>query len=248
MVPGICTQCGASVNVDAEKEYAYCEYCGTRFSIKQAISNYNIQHTLIGHADTVNVFSGATAANLIERGFILLEDGQPEKAKGLFDYALNLDPRNWKAYLGMLLFNKGLNKEAELGDLEQSFEDDTNYMRCMQYAPDDVKTRLSSYLDQIKARIQYDIQLRKEEHDRLVHIAERNRLIEAAKKKNKSLMIISIISALLCTVVIGIIPSIICLVLSIKRIRKIGSTKHLTIATTAAVMGICFWIYMLVTV
>ena len=248
MVPGICTQCGAAVSVDAGKEFAYCEYCGTKFSTKQAIINYNIQHAAINHADTVNVYSGATADNLIERGFILLEDGQPNKARKLFDNALNTDPKNWKAYLGMLLLNEGLSREDELGDLEHSFEHDTNYLRCMQYAPDNVKDRISSYVDKVEANIQYSIQLQQEEQDRLAQIAEINRLVQAEKRKNKILMIVSIISALLCIVVIGIIPSIICLVLSIKKIRKTGPTRHLTIALIASVLGICLWFYIFSTV
>jgi len=37
---------------------------------------------------------------LVDRGFVLLEDGEFEEAKELFDDALRIDYKNWRAYLG----------------------------------------------------------------------------------------------------------------------------------------------------
>lgn len=55
LVAAICTQCGAQLDVDPEKEAAVCPYCGTPFIIEKAINNYNIQHAHIDHVDNVNV-------------------------------------------------------------------------------------------------------------------------------------------------------------------------------------------------
>ena len=49
-VPAICTQCGASLEVDPSQEAAVCKYCGTPFIVEKAINNYNIEH-----ADNVTI-------------------------------------------------------------------------------------------------------------------------------------------------------------------------------------------------
>lgn len=55
MTPAICTQCGASVEVDAQQEAAVCRYCGTPFIIRKAINNYNIQNATVKHVDSINI-------------------------------------------------------------------------------------------------------------------------------------------------------------------------------------------------
>ncbi|MBE7074941.1 MAG: hypothetical protein E7376_03080 [Clostridiales bacterium] len=59
LVPAKCTQCGASVEVDNEKEAAICSHCGTAFIVEKAINNYNITNNITNHihADVVNVVS-----------------------------------------------------------------------------------------------------------------------------------------------------------------------------------------------
>ncbi|MCR4950848.1 MAG: hypothetical protein K6A40_05945 [Solobacterium sp.] len=44
-VPAVCTQCGAKLDVDPEKDAAVCPYCGTPFLVDKAIQNYNINYT-----------------------------------------------------------------------------------------------------------------------------------------------------------------------------------------------------------
>ena len=52
LVPGTCTQCGAKIDVDPQKDAAVCPYCGTPYVVEKAISNYNtfnIHHTRINN-------------------------------------------------------------------------------------------------------------------------------------------------------------------------------------------------------
>ena len=44
-VPAVCTQCGAKLDVDPDKDAAVCPYCGTPFLVDKAIQNYNINYT-----------------------------------------------------------------------------------------------------------------------------------------------------------------------------------------------------------
>ena len=53
MVPAICTQCGAALQVDSAKDAAICSHCGTPFIVEKAINNFN---TTV-HAGTV-IISG----------------------------------------------------------------------------------------------------------------------------------------------------------------------------------------------
>ena len=45
LVPAICTQCGAQLNVDPDQRVTTCHSCGTEFVTQQAITNYNIYIT-----------------------------------------------------------------------------------------------------------------------------------------------------------------------------------------------------------
>ena len=42
LVPAVCTQCGAALEVDPTQEAAVCKYCNTPFIVDKAIQNYNI--------------------------------------------------------------------------------------------------------------------------------------------------------------------------------------------------------------
>ncbi len=55
MMSAICTQCGAQVEVDAQREKAFCQYCGTQFIVEKAINTYNVQHAIIEHVDSINI-------------------------------------------------------------------------------------------------------------------------------------------------------------------------------------------------
>lgn len=41
LIPGICTQCGATLSVDKEKDAMVCPYCNTPFVVEKAIQNFS---------------------------------------------------------------------------------------------------------------------------------------------------------------------------------------------------------------
>lgn len=61
LVPAVCTQCGAALEVDPTQEAAVCKYCNTPFIVDKAIQNYNIKNAKIEHVDTVNIDMKGTA-------------------------------------------------------------------------------------------------------------------------------------------------------------------------------------------
>lgn len=61
LVPAVCTQCGAALEVDPTQEAAVCKYCNTPFIVDKAIQNYNIQQAKIEHVDNVTIDMKGTA-------------------------------------------------------------------------------------------------------------------------------------------------------------------------------------------
>ena len=65
MVPAICTQCGAKLDVDISKDAAICPYCRTPFVVEKAINKYKTEYH-IEHADIHVESFGASVANTIK--------------------------------------------------------------------------------------------------------------------------------------------------------------------------------------
>lgn len=61
LVPAVCTQCGAALEVDPSQEAAVCPYCNMPYIVEKAVRNYNIRNAKIEHADTVNIDMKGTA-------------------------------------------------------------------------------------------------------------------------------------------------------------------------------------------
>ena len=89
LVPAVCTQCGAQLEVDPSQEAAICRYCGTPFIVDKAIQNYTIQHAKIEHADTVNIdmkgaadsFFGFLGTQMSERRALRREERKEERTQ-----------------------------------------------------------------------------------------------------------------------------------------------------------------------
>ena len=61
LVPGICTQCGATLSADTSKDRMLCPYCGTPFIVEKAINK-----TVSSAANTV----GRELGKQIARGIL----------------------------------------------------------------------------------------------------------------------------------------------------------------------------------
>ncbi|MBO7676309.1 MAG: hypothetical protein J6S49_02170 [Erysipelotrichaceae bacterium] len=65
LVPAICSQCGATLEVDPSQEAAVCRFCNTPFVIEKAINNYNVKYANIEHADNVNIDLSGTVKEVL---------------------------------------------------------------------------------------------------------------------------------------------------------------------------------------
>ncbi len=81
LVNAKCTNCGATLTIDNNKEAAVCEFCNSAFIVEKAINNYNITHNI--NANVVNIYNQAnnTSNNdfLIESGKLLRYIGNSQE-------------------------------------------------------------------------------------------------------------------------------------------------------------------------
>lgn len=77
LIPGICTQCGATLTVDDTKDCMICQYCNTPFIVEKAIHNfyntYNISNS------TVNIYAANNNDFVIRAGVLKEYNGAATK-------------------------------------------------------------------------------------------------------------------------------------------------------------------------
>jgi len=85
------------------------------------------------------------AVPLIKRAFISIEDKEFDKAQQLLDQALNIDPENAKAYVGLLLVEYGYTHEEQLNDCGEGLEERNLYQRALRFADAGYKRIIIGY-------------------------------------------------------------------------------------------------------
>lgn len=110
LVPAICTQCNAQLEVDNSQEAAVCKYCGTPFIVEKAINNYVVKNTINVENASFNV-SGVNIDNLLRRALEFEVAGDIEKALDYCNKVLDVDIDNKEAreYIARLEKAKGIN-------------------------------------------------------------------------------------------------------------------------------------------
>ena len=90
---------------------------------------------------------------LLDRAFILLEDGDAEKADAICEQVLNQEPKNPRAYLLKLMMELNVKREENLKYIEKPFDKNPKYQRIMQYGDSALKSKLTSYISYINQKI-----------------------------------------------------------------------------------------------
>lgn len=135
-------------------------------------------------------FSSSDA--LTERGKIFLEDGDFQKAIEYYDKALDTNPHDAKAYLGLFLANNGVKNTEEAKTLSVDIENSKGFQRALKYAADADKAYLQDLSEQVNRRFLLRVlcmQLKKIEtmraKDEAARKAEEERK-EAERKANEA--------------------------------------------------------------
>ncbi|MGN0763882.1 MAG: TIR domain-containing protein, partial [Aristaeellaceae bacterium] len=106
-------------------------------------------------APTVVVQSDGTAANvqsLLGRAFMALEDGDFAKADEFCEQALNLDFQNARAYLGKLMAELHVRREADLSGQPRPLEHNGHYQKALRFADKTLKAELTGWNEAIIQR------------------------------------------------------------------------------------------------
>ena len=89
---------------------------------------------------------------LLERAFMFLEDGDFARADEFCEQVLNLDPKNGRAYLGKLMAQLQVRREADLKHQPQPFDGNGNYQKVLRFGNDALKAQLRGDIEYINNR------------------------------------------------------------------------------------------------
>jgi len=103
LVPAKCTECGASIEVDASKEAGICSHCGTAFITEKVINNfttnYNTVHNITNNVTKIiNGKEKDDGEDFFNRGLTNLKLKKFESARVNFDKAITKNPEIAKYY------------------------------------------------------------------------------------------------------------------------------------------------------
>ena len=131
-----CPSCGADIELDESREFAFCSYCGSKVMQEKKIVELK---------GKVKVDGISTVDKLLERAYILVEDEDYNQAEKSFDKVLEIEPKCADAYWGKVLC------EFEISDIEIAkkhgidITKSTNYKRALSFASEDKKEKYLNY-------------------------------------------------------------------------------------------------------
>jgi len=105
LIAAKCTNCGANLKIDKDKDAGICSYCNTAFITEKAINNYN---TYVTNNHITNITKNIYGREIKEsdeylksgEGFLKLDER--DKAEEMFNKALECDPLDYRAWLGLV--------------------------------------------------------------------------------------------------------------------------------------------------
>ena len=95
-----------------------------------------------------NTEHSAEAEVLLKRAFLVIEDGDWEKAKGLLEMVLNIDPENAKAYVGKVMAEKQIKTVEEIGQSNINLSKSNDFKNALRFADDKYRAYLESLQNQ----------------------------------------------------------------------------------------------------
>ena len=105
-----------------------------------------VKETIVATAAAINV------APLLKRAFMFLEDGDFDRADEFCEQVLNQDPENTQAYLGKLMAELHIKRQADLANCSEPFDNNKNYQKAVRFADSTLSSELKGYVATIKDR------------------------------------------------------------------------------------------------
>lgn len=165
--------------------------------IKKVLSSANAEPVArsVGNSSESN-----SVSPLLKRAFMMIEEGNWNKADELLEQVLNSEPENASAYLGKLLIELQLNTPEDLKNSEQPFDESDNYTKAVRFGDDNLKAQVIEYnneqlynqacqkIDEINKKITVsDVQLAMSEFEKIKDWKDSAEKIELCKAKIEQL-------------------------------------------------------------
>ena len=122
-------------------DYEKCPSCGSKQSV--SITKEQIQESNI--ASGIGINSNASEEALLKRIVMFLEDSDWGHAKAYCEQILDLNPECALAYVYKLMAKHQVNKETEIPSIKTRIAQENEYLRAIQFADDNLKSRLCNY-------------------------------------------------------------------------------------------------------
>lgn len=168
-----CPQCGENANVDTDREFGFCSYCGFKIELSKP---------------DPDVAEAPTADSLLTRAELFLEENNYAKADEYFNKVLDIKPYTSKAYWGLLMCKISLINFDKLTTRPQPIEDFNDYKKAIKFAES----------EEIKQKYINDAQKKQAELDMLWDEKEKifQKRSEVKQKENDARYIASLKSSI----------------------------------------------------
>lgn len=98
---------------------------------------------------TIIINENANPESLLKRAYLFIEDRNFTEADEYCERVLDMEPENASAYVAKMLCELKVNSKEQLASLEDSFENNDNYLKAVRFEDDKLKKELSSYINKI---------------------------------------------------------------------------------------------------
>lgn len=142
-----CPNCGAAMDLDENREFGFCSYCGTKVVQDKIV---------IEHKGTVSISGIANEKSILKRMFIFLEDKDWDNADIYADKVLDINPQNSYAYIGKLMLSLKISKFENLQNSSETFDKNGNYIKAVKFGDKKLIDSLQKYNDVIKSRLEQE--------------------------------------------------------------------------------------------
>lgn len=117
--------------------------------VKKVVGREEIEKAVPTHSSS----NLRDAQNTLNHGYLLLEDGEWEKAKELFDFAIMNNDNKARAYIGRLLAKLKLSNLESLASVNKKLIKFDDFNRAVKYADDNYKQQLRKYYSLVEEKI-----------------------------------------------------------------------------------------------
>ena len=122
-----CPSCNADLDFDESRDFCFCTFCGARLTREKQILELSGE---------VSVDGIAKSNALLERAFILIEDGNFSDADRCLERVLDQVPKCAKAYIGKFLCLTKRKHISQLAQLRFYICNETHFKNAIKFAND----------------------------------------------------------------------------------------------------------------